>query len=63
MLDLNASADPMYQSYTGCLKTHDYTPLEPQANETKYYCAGVGVVLSVDLVTGEREELIAIQPS
>jgi hypothetical protein len=26
-------------------------------NEQKYYCPNVGVVLSVDMVTGEREEL------
>lgn len=52
-------------TYTGCLKTHDYTPLEPDVNEEKYYCpdptTGGGNVLSVDMVTGEREELIKIE--
>jgi hypothetical protein len=50
-------------SYTGCVQTHDSTPLEPSLNEEKYYCPKVGNVLSVDKVTGEREELISIEPA
>ena len=45
-------------TYTGCLRTHDYTPLEPAINEEKYYCPGIGNVLSVDVATNEREELL-----
>jgi len=62
VLDLNASAMVMAGSYTGCMKTHDYTPLEPAVNEEKYYCPPVGLVLSVDVVSGEREELIMVTP-
>ena len=57
VLSLDAKADVAAGSYTGCVQTHDYTPLEPAVNEQKFYCKGVGVVLSVDVVTGEREEL------
>jgi len=46
----------------GCLKTLDYTPLEPSESEYKYYIDGVGFVLAVVLEdgkpTGEREELV-----
>ena len=31
-------------TYTDCVKTRDYTPLEPGVEETKWHCAGVGLV-------------------
>jgi len=46
-------------TYTGCLHTRDFTPLEPDRIEDKYYAPGVGVVLEVG-PDGERLELIAI---
>ncbi len=46
----------------GCLKTFDYSPLEPESTEIKYYKPGIGFVLAVAMedgeVTGEREELV-----
>ena len=57
VLSVNADAQVPAGNYTNCLQTHDYTPLEPAVNEQKYYCKDVGVVLSIDMVTGEREEL------
>ena len=47
-------------SYTNCVKTYDTTPLDPDAQEHKYYCSGVGNVLTVDLLTGERDELVEV---
>jgi hypothetical protein len=61
VLALDASASVEAGDYTGCLKTHDFTPLEPNANEQKYYAPGVGLVLTVDVSGGGREELISIQ--
>lgn len=60
VLDLDASVDVPYGTFTGCLQTYDYTRLDPEVNENKYYCLDVGVVLAIDLNTGEREELTAI---
>ena len=60
VLDLNASAAVPAGSYTGCLKTRDTTPLEPAAEEEKYYCPGVGVALIVDVKSQDREELVQI---
>jgi hypothetical protein len=60
VLALDASVTVPHGSFTGCLKTHDFTPLEPDVNEEKYYCPGVGHVLAVDVTTGEREELVSI---
>jgi hypothetical protein len=47
-------------SHTGCVRTLDTTPLEPDVQEHKTYCPGVGVVLEVDLETGTRTELTSI---
>jgi hypothetical protein len=43
-------------SYSDCIRTRDFTPLEPDAKEIKTYCPGVGNVLVEDESTGEREE-------
>jgi len=47
--------------YTGCLKTQDVNPFEPDAPEYKYYAPGIGVVLEEildeDLIVEEIVEL------
>jgi hypothetical protein len=60
VLATDATAMVVAGSYMGCLKTHDFSPLEPEVNEEKYYCPGTGLVLSVDVKSGEREELTKI---
>ena len=52
----------------GCLKTFDFSPLEPESTEYKYYLPGVGFVLAISLEDGEieedgREELVCIGDS
>ena len=39
-----------------CVVTRDFTPLEPDANERKFYAPGVGLILERDLVAGDRVE-------
>jgi len=41
-----------------CLLTRDFTPLEPGVAENKYYVPGIGLIVEVDLETGDRVELI-----
>jgi hypothetical protein len=48
--------------YTDVLKTKDYTPIEPDVGEFKYYAPGVGLILEVayeddEELTGETVEL------
>ena len=50
-----------YGTFTHCLKTLEFSPMEPDASEWKFYAPGIGLVLIVDLETGERLELVAIQ--
>ncbi|GEM_PF-382457 len=41
-----------------CLQTADYTPLEPDALEHKFYAPGIGLIVETDPATGERLELV-----
>lgn len=41
-----------------CVQTLDFTPLEPDAREHKFYARGIGLMLEVDLETGDRLELV-----
>jgi hypothetical protein len=43
-----------------CLETRDLNPLEPDAEEHKFYAPGVGLILTVDVETGERQELVSV---
>ena len=50
-----------YGTFSDCLKTYDYTPLDPVAKEHKYYCKGVGfVTLETNLEGDERTELVSV---
>ena len=61
VLKLNASASVPWGDYEGCLKTKEWTPLEPGSVEHKYYAPGVGLVLIEELHGGKvRVELIGI---
>ena len=49
-------------TYQNCTKTYDWTPLHPESKENKYYCPEVGgLVLVVDLTSGDRVELIQVE--
>lgn len=59
--DLNGSATSPAASCAGdCLVTLEFTPLSPDVAEDKYYKAGVGNILTIDLESGERTELVKI---
>ena len=52
-----------YGSFTNCVKTGEFTPIEPDsvdAFDHKFYAPGVGFVLEVK-PNGQRHELIAIE--
>jgi hypothetical protein len=42
-----------------CVVTREFSPLEPDVEENKYYKNGVGTILEVDPSTGERTELVS----
>jgi hypothetical protein len=45
-----------------CLVTRDFNPHEPDVEENKYYVAGKGLILTINLENGEREELLSVTP-
>jgi hypothetical protein len=60
VIDLTDSVAVPYGAFNNCLKTEETSPLEPDALEHKFYASGVGLILTVDEVTGERLELIRV---
>jgi len=60
-ISLTESVTVSAGSFTNCLKSQETTPLETDLLEDKLYAPGVGNVLTVDEVTGERSELIEIK--
>jgi len=50
-----------YGTFQDCLKTRDWSKIDPDLNEYKYYSSDVGgVVLEVDVISEERVELIDV---
>jgi hypothetical protein len=59
VLGLDERVKVPYGSFDGVLKTKDYTPLEPNVLEHKFYAEGVGPVLAISVSGGGgREELV-----
>ena len=62
ILALNAAVSVPYGSYSGCLQTKDWTPLEPGIAEAKYYAPGIGLLKESAIEGGTGYmELIDIQ--
>ena len=51
-------ASPGGACVANCLMTSDFTPLEPDVVENKFYAPGLGLIVEVDLETGDRVELV-----
>ena len=47
-------------TFSNCLQTEDFTPIDPDNNEFKYYAPGIGNVLTISPDTGKRVELISV---
>lgn len=61
VLHVDVAVTVPYGSFTGCLETVDWSPLEPASREHKFYCPGTGLVLEVAPSGGNaRSELIDI---
>ena len=60
VLGLNEYVTVPYGSFSNAVKTLDSSTLQPTSREHKYYANGIGNVLSIDLATGERTELVQI---
>jgi hypothetical protein len=63
VLSLAEKVEAPFGQYDGVLMTKDYTPLEPDILEHKFYARDVGTVLALTISGGsDREELVAYTP-
>jgi len=62
VISLNESETVPFGTFNNCLKTEETTPLEPDGLEHKFYATGIGNILTVDEITGERVELVQVSP-
>ena len=60
MISLGHSVEVPYGSFDDCLKSLEFTPLEPDAFEFKYYAPGLGLVLEENPEDEEKVELVDI---
>jgi len=59
ILSLTAQADVPYGTFDHVLQTRNFTPLEPDLVEEKFYASGVGPVLEITVTGGsDRTELL-----
>jgi hypothetical protein len=62
VLSLHARAKVPYGTYDGVLQTRNFSPIEPNLIEEKFYARGVGVVLELTVSGGsDRGELISFE--
>ncbi|MFL5931128.1 MAG: hypothetical protein ACJ75P_07720 [Gaiellaceae bacterium] len=62
VLSLDEWVDVPAGTYRPVLMTKDWTPLEPDALEHKFYAKGIGPVLTVSVAGPGREELVTFRP-
>jgi hypothetical protein len=58
VLSVGKRATVPYGSFDELLETKDYTPLEPNLIENKYYAKGVGPVLAITVSGGSDREML-----
>jgi hypothetical protein len=63
VIGVNETVTVPYGTFSNCIKIKDYSDLEPDVIENKYFAPGVGNVLTVMVQGGtDREELISVSP-
>ena len=62
VLAINQSVTVPLGSFTGCVQIRETTPLQPDVLEHKYFCPGIGTVLTIDLKANNlRDELVMFE--
>ena len=61
VLETGLTVTVTHGTFQHCLKTRDFTALEADLNENKFYAPGIGVVKEVNITDNETLELIDIQ--
>jgi hypothetical protein len=61
VVSLKAKTNVPFGRFEDVLKTSEFSPIEPDLQEFKFYAPGIGQLLTIDKLTGEREELVRIK--
>ncbi len=58
---VNLTVTVPYGTFTNCIRTHNFTELEPDLNEEKFYASGIGFIKEIDLTDNFEIVLISIE--
>jgi hypothetical protein len=59
VVDKNVTVTVPYGTFRHCIKTEEFTPLEPEVLENKWYCPGVGIARERDVKGGTARTALA----
>lgn len=62
ILSLDEEVETPLGTFSNCRQTAEFTPIEPDVLEHKFYAPGVGFVLQINVENGERVELVEVIP-
>lgn len=62
VLSVTESVTVPFASFENAVMTLDFSALDPDLKESKYYAAGIGTIKVVNQVTGEEEVLVEFTP-
>lgn len=55
---MSESVSVPFGSFESVLKTYDFSAIDPDLKENKFYASGIGLIKEVNLTTGEEVVLI-----
>ena len=58
-VNLDVTVTVPYGTFHHCMKTEEFTPLEPDVLENKYYCPGIGITRERDVQGGTGRTALA----
>ncbi len=58
---VNLDVSIPFGNFSNCISTRNFTELEPDLNETKYYAPGIGLVKEINIENNEEILLISIE--
>jgi hypothetical protein len=61
VIDLSETVTVPYGTFTNCVKTQEWTPIEPGNRAFKVYAEGIGTVVEIPNKSEGRVELIAVK--
>ncbi|MDP9249277.1 MAG: hypothetical protein M3M85_02055 [bacterium] len=62
IISLTENVTIPYGAFSNCLKTYDFTALDKESKEYKYYCKEMGgLVQEEDIITGDKVELVGVK--